>query len=224
MLSKGDAMSIRGRWTMTLIQASYRFLVVVATVVVFGAGAPVVADGLVSHAQPRRPAAKRCHLVKHRKGTHVTKRCLPKSHYQSATTPSTAMHSSPAPTPTSSTPPTTSREGPCPRCAGGCPTLQRPTGGPGPTGLVGGIEVAGGPASSPEACAHWEAGEVRVENASGEVVATQEVATGQTFNIAVGPGTYCITGVLGPSSSRKAGPFVVVAGQTTQAIVEYDLA
>jgi hypothetical protein len=67
---------------------------------------------------------------------------------------------------------------------------------PGPTGLVSGFYLDGGPAA-PRGC-EWPAptpgpGTVEVTNASGEVVATQTSEAGHFVEIPLPPGTYTIT-------------------------------
>lgn len=67
---------------------------------------------------------------------------------------------------------------------------------PGPTELVSGFFLEGGPAA-PEGC-EWPAptpdrGTVEVKDASGEVVATQTSEVGHLVEIALPPGTYTVT-------------------------------
>jgi len=120
------------------------------------------------------------------------------------TTPSTP---SPAPTnpPTTLTPPS-------------CPPLERPVGTAG-TGIYGDIVTEGGPFWT---CAEQGGGEVQVLNSSGSVVASTTVAKGETFNLAVEPGTYRV--VLAPYSSCEGPPVTVISGQETLVEITCNLA
>jgi hypothetical protein len=121
------------------------------------------------------------------------------------TTPSTP---SPAPTnsPSTLTPPS-------------CPPFNRPVGTAG-TGIYGDIVVAGGPLFW--TCAEQAGGEVQVLNSSGSVVASTTVAKGETFNLAVEPGTYRV--VLAPYSSCEGPPVTVISGQETLVEITCNLA
>jgi hypothetical protein len=197
---------------MTATRASFGALIVAALAVV-GIVAAASADSVTSYAVSRHATVSRhttvkqqCRTVKHRKGAHAKRRsCAPSGGHRSTTTPKSGGK-------------------PCPLCAGGCPHLQQPSSGPGPTALVGGIAVEGGPPSSPEACAHWEAGEVRVANAAGEIVATQKLARGETYDIPVSPGTYTLATPPNIYGFRcESGPFTAVAEEKTPAVVECNI-
>ena len=128
--------------------------------------------------------------------------------------------------PTTSTPTTTT------------PTDCRPTGppvlpaaGPGPTAVVGGIYIVGGAVNPPDCVGHTAptpptAGTVQVVDGAGNVVATQMVPAGQTFTIAVPPGTYTIRGGPGSGSAnfcRANGPVTVTKGNQTPVAVVCDV-
>jgi len=121
------------------------------------------------------------------------------------------------PTVTTSPPPSTTAAN-CP--AQGTPVL--PAGSPGMTGVVGGIYVFGGPAT-PFGCtaatmppAQPTAGTVVVLDVDGDVVATQSVMAGQTFSLAVKPGTYNVRSTLGTSMGGGGDPYFCAArGQIT---------
>ena len=91
-----------------------------------------------------------------------------------------------------------------------CPPFKRPVGTAG-TGIYGDIVVAGGPLFW--TCAEQGGGEVQVLNGSGSVVASTTVAKGETFNLAVEPGTYRVA--LAPYSSCEGPPVTVISGQET---------
>ena len=118
------------------------------------------------------------------------------------------------------------------------PTDCRPTGppvlpaaGPGPTALVGGIYIVGGAVNPPDCVGHVgptppTAGTVQVVDSAGNVVATQMVPAGQTFTIAIPPGTYTLRG--GPGSSpanfcHSNGPVTVTRGNQTPVEVVCDV-
>ena len=188
---------------MVLTERSFRSLIVVLVLV--GIGALGASSSLASHAGTRSAPRRRCCGVKCSKGRRTDARhCTREGHRRSNAKPK-------------------ANEKRCPSCKAGCPTLRRPTSRPGETALIGGLEVAGGPASSPQACAHWGAGEVRVETLSGEVITTRKIAEGDTFDISISPGIYRLTAVVGSSTSRQAGPLTVTAGHAALAIIEFDL-
>lgn len=103
-----------------------------------------------------------------------------------------------------------------------------PAAGPGPTAVVGGIYLSGGPTPDlncvgPIGPTPAVGGTVQVLNAAGDVVATQTVADGQTFTIALAPGTYTIqaatpmykvNGAIG-YFCRDWTPFTVIDGNQT---------
>jgi hypothetical protein len=185
---------------MTLVRVSL-CLMIVAIAMVFGISATASASNLPLRTT-RHAGAKQCHVAKHRKDMRAkSEHCLSSRHHKAGMKPS-------------------SGEKHCPLCKGGCPAFEHPAGGLGPTALVGGIEVVGGPGRNPEACAHWEAGEVRVADVSGKIVATQKITRGHTYDIPVSPGTYTLTAVFGPGSLPcKSGPFTAIAGKKTEAVV-----
>ena len=202
--SEGDAINAK-HMAMT-VRISICSAVVVTLMVAFGIGVMGSASSLalqpghlVSH--PERAAARQqCHAVEHGKGEHAKGvRCAPSRHHKAA-----RVH--------------------CPVCAGGCPALKLPAAAsPGPTSFAGGIEVIGGPPSSPESCAHWGAGEVHVANAAGENVTTQKVAAGETYDIPVSPGIYLLTVVNNYGFRCESGPVTAVADEKTRAIVRCNI-
>jgi hypothetical protein len=118
------------------------------------------------------------------------------------------------------------------------PTDCRPTGppalpaaGPGPTAVVGGIYIAGGAVNPPDCAGHTAptpptAGTVQIVDAAGNVVATQSVPPGQTFTIAVPPGTYTVQGGPGSGSANFChanGPVTVTKGNQTPVAVVCDV-
>jgi hypothetical protein len=118
------------------------------------------------------------------------------------------------------------------------PTDCRPTGppalpaaGPGPTALVGGIYIIGGAVNPPDCVGRTAptpptAGTVQVVDAAGNVVATQMVPGGQTFTIAVPPGTYTVRGGPGSGSAtfcHANAPVTVTSGNQTPVAVVCDV-
>ena len=117
-----------------------------------------------------------------------------------------------------------------------CPPLNFPTGGPVPTGLVGLLYAAGGP-YPPFECplegqllveevpstARVEVNPVTslVTFPTGPVVARVTVGRGGRFEIPLKPGTYMVSAELvGRAYPLQEGPFTVVAGQQTRALIQ----
>ena len=117
-----------------------------------------------------------------------------------------------------------------------CPPLNPPTGGPGPTGLVGLLYAAGGP-YPPFECplegqllveevpstARVEVNPVTslVTFPTGPVVARVTVGRGGRFEIPLKPGTYMVSAELvGRAYPLPEGPFTVIAGQQTRALIQ----
>lgn len=106
-----------------------------------------------------------------------------------------------------------------------------PAAGPGPTAVVGGIYIVGGAVNPPDCVGHVgptppTAGTVQVVDSAGNVAATQMVPAGQTFTIAVPPGTYTLRG--GPGSGpadfcHSNGPVTVTQGNQTPVEVVCDV-
>jgi hypothetical protein len=139
----------------------------------------------------------------------------------SSSTPSTSPPdtSPPDTTTTPSTPSAAPTNPPTTLTPPSCPPLKRPVGTAG-TGIYGDIVVAGGPLFW--TCAEQAGGEVQVLNSSGSVVASTTVAKGETFNLAVEPGTYRV--VLAPYSSCEGPPVTVISGQETLVEITCNLA
>jgi hypothetical protein len=97
--------------------------------------------------------------------------------------------------------------------------------GQGSTSLVGGsfYDAGGGgpalPGCPPEPDPTAIAGTVSIEDATGSVIATETLAAGQTFDVAVSPGEYTVIGRESSASGGETGcesrAVTVVAGQVT---------
>jgi hypothetical protein len=156
-----------------------------------------------------RPPAK-CRETRHTR-SHNSSR-MPSTSPPDASPPgTTTTPSTPSPAPTN--PPSTTLTPPS------CPPLKRPVGTAG-TGIYGDIVVEGGPVFW--TCAEQGGGEVQVLNSSGSVVASTTVAKGETFNLAVEPGTYRVA--LAPYSACEGPPVTVISGQETLVEITCNLA
>jgi hypothetical protein len=113
-----------------------------------------------------------------------------------------------------------------PQCLVTAPPQLPPTG-PGPTAVVGGIYSFGGPACDGGSTPAM-AGTVEVFDSSGDVVATQTVTAGQTFDIPVSPGTYTVFGAPQADVSFGLGcrsePVTAVAGESIDVEVVCNIA
>ncbi len=106
------------------------------------------------------------------------------------------------------------------RC-GPSPGPQLPPPSVGPTSLVGGIYLSGGP--PPTSCKEMEtsfeplAGTVEVLNNQGKVVVTQAVAPKDTFDVTVDPGEYVVMAhpAFEPSLTCQSSPVETKAGWST---------
>jgi hypothetical protein len=173
----------------------------------------------------RCSAGSKKHSSKDKRGARSAAKCRETHHTQSrnsrhkpstsppdasppvtTTTPSTPSPAPPNPPSTTLTPPS-------------CPPLKTPVGTAG-TGIYGDIVVAGGPLFW--TCAEQAGGEVQVRNSSGSVVASTTVAKGETFNLAVEPGTYSVS--LAPHSACEGPPITVFSGQETLVEITCNLA
>jgi hypothetical protein len=108
-----------------------------------------------------------------------------------------------------------------------CPEPAEVLSEPGPTSVVGGIyEGHGGgplhhwrPPDCPPPASRPLAGNVTITNSEGTVIATETLAEGQTFDVAVSPGTYTVSGNIGPPTNVpgeracSGGPVTVLAGR-----------
>jgi hypothetical protein len=147
-----------------------------------------VAPTKVHHAKRQRAQSVRHNRHHHRRGKRASK-------------PTTVWPNNPASTmPTSvSSPSSTSPPQPTQPSAPACQTPPLPTlpSRTGETSIVGGIFwLAGGPSGECQPTASTPlGGTITVKNAEGVTVATVTVTEGQTFDIAVSPGTYTVTGV-----------------------------
>jgi hypothetical protein len=64
---------------------------------------------------------------------------------------------------------------------------------------------------------------VQVLNTSGSVVASTTIAEGETFNVAVEPGTYMVVGVPAPGWRCEGPPVTVVSERKTLVEIPCDL-
>jgi hypothetical protein len=94
-----------------------------------------------------------------------------------------------------------------------------PPTGPGPTGVTGGIQIVGGPPSCDGGTRPWGAGTVVAKDETGKVVASQDVAAGQTFTMALPAGPYMLHVAGNEQFCSSNGVVTVQDGQTTAAIV-----
>jgi hypothetical protein len=189
-------------------------VVIVALGVLDYASAGSAAQSHSTHRLKRGSASAGHHSHRHAKHKKHVK--TPKKHIDKAVAQGSPSSSPPpASSPTSSTSPA----GPTASCPQETAPVLPPTG-PGPTALVGGIYVIGGPP-----CAGMGgpvppvAGTVDVLNEAHETVATVTVAAGETFDIDVAPGTYTLAATLtdGGSCWSPSKPTVALAGQSTDA-------
>jgi hypothetical protein len=94
----------------------------------------------------------------------------------------------------------------CMQSADPGPSLREPLVTAGPTELLSGIYLDGGPLVSSPRCRKGvpSAGTITVaESGSGRVVASQTVASGQLASIALAPGTYLLTGTFGDAAANN---------------------
>ncbi len=97
-----------------------------------------------------------------------------------------------------------------------CAPAPAPAKGPAGEGwLIGGMYIAGGPAPGIYACGSQPYTET-VTDASGDVVATQAVAGGQSYSIALAPGTYDLSTDVS-SVGYCRGTATITAGRETHA-------
>jgi hypothetical protein len=168
-----------------------------------------VAPTKVRHAKRQRARSVRHH---HRRGKRVRKPATVRPNNPASTVPTSVS----SPSPTSPAQPT---QPSAPACQ--TPPLPTLPSGTGETSIIGGIFwLAGGPSGECQPTASTPlGGTITVKNAEGVTVATVTVAEGETFDIAVSPGTYTVTGVrevpmpLPLTCGAAAGSDTFAAGQ-----------
>jgi hypothetical protein len=202
-----------------------RYFTLIGALAAFVSSLAVMAVPAGSYSAPNRAeqhdkharcsAGSKKHSSKDKRAARSTAKCRKSRRTQSHNSsrmPSTSPPPSAAPPDTTTTPSTPSPAPPNPPATltpPSCPPFKRPVGTAG-TGIYGDIAVEGGPFGT---CGEQAGGEVQVLNGSGSVVASTTVAKGETFNLAVEPGTYRVVGVLAPGSSCEGPPVTVISGQ-----------